>query len=450
MPSPRFSKPKGPGVREAQRLIRTHKNRAWVELALRYGKSFFYQGTLVTCDAQLVEQLLMQRVHTRTRSIVYKKLNQIIPLAPGLLFMDGEPWQRRLEAVMPAFTKARVDTYAGYMHDCIVSYVEQWGASTAIPDLYREIVNLNAEHLFRAGLGLDPQTEHARELGQALIDFKFDLMDPDARLDWFGFSENQLRRFPAFLKAQWRRRRKAGQLRRAVERVSTSEVGSYAQGLNWIHCLRETGFTNEEVTHEVNHLYGAYNALDYAFTGAFYELSRHPQWALLLRNELAEVLGPEGYPTRDTFQALPHTLRFMREVFRCYPVSMGVSRRTGEELRVGELTLPAGQEVLILLHALHHHPDYWDQPDTFDPDRWKEEPRFPYAYVPFLKGPRHCIGRHLAELNFVLVLNAILQRFDIQVHDHEVPLAPYMMPRFERELTCTMARHKEPCPVKMK
>ncbi|GAB3166932.1 hypothetical protein GCM10027291_13490 [Telluribacter humicola] len=425
-------------MQEAQRLIQSHKNGAWTELVQRYGKSFYYQGTLVTCDAQLVEQLLMQRVHTRTRSLVYKKLNQIIPLAPGLLFMDEEPWQRRLQAIMPAFTKARVDTYAGYMHDCIVRYVEQWGTTTTIPDLYCEMVHLNAEHLFRAGLGLDIQTECARELGKALIDYKFDLMDPNARLDWFGFSEKQLWRLPQFVKAQWRRRQKVRQLRKVVETVKVDN--RCAQGLNWLQTLREAGFSNEEVTNEVNHLYGAYNALDYAITGAFYELGKHPEWTVLLRNELSEVLGPEGYPTRDTFQALPHTLRFMKEVFRCYPVSMGVSRRTGEELRVGELTLPAGQEVLVLLHALHHHPDYWDQPDVFNPDRWKEEPRVPYAYVPFLKGPRHCIGRHLAELNFVLVLNVVLQRFDIQVHDREVALAPYMMPRFERELACTFTR----------
>ena len=34
------------------------------------------------------------------------------------------------------------------------------------------------------------------------------------------------------------------------------------------------------------------------------------------------------------------------------------------------VSLPKGTPVVILLQAMHMHPDYWDEPEAFDPGRW--------------------------------------------------------------------------------
>ncbi|WP_020597996.1 cytochrome P450 [Spirosoma panaciterrae] len=434
--------PPGPVVAEAQHLLEQHREKAWVMLTQRYGKSFLYQGNLVTCDPRLVEALLMDRTHTQRRSSVYKYASWMIPIAPGLLFMDGDAWEKRLRAVMPVFTKANVDSYAECMHQQVVQHVTHWSENQPFEDLYALLVNLNSALFLKVGCGLDPDEPGVHELGRALVDFKFHYMDSRTRLDDFGMGKRQFARLPRFVRSHWQRNRKKRQLHAQVQSLVHQRQKGDSRGLNWIHRLQEAGFSVAEIADEVNHLYGAYNALDHVLTGAFYELSQRPALVESLRNELRAVTGERGYPTRDDFRVLPNTIQFMKEVLRVYPATMGVARRFGESMSVDGVTIPKGQETLILLHALHHHPDFWQNPDQFEPSRWQQEPSVPFTYIPFLTGPRKCIGQHLAELNFVIVLNALLQTFSVEISDPSIRLAAFMMPRFERGVAGIWRRRK--------
>src|SRR5688500_8277240 len=135
-------------------------------------------------------------------------------------------------------------------------------------------------------------------------------------------------------------------------------------------------------------MYGAWNAVDYTITAALFELSRHPEWRERVRCELDRVLGERELPERED---LPHLVELgwvMREVLRLYPVAMCIFRRTGAPVELDGDLLPVGQEVGILTYALHRHPDFWEEPDRFDPTRWERspEPPVPFSYVPFLEG----------------------------------------------------------------
>src|SRR5262245_8349287 len=206
----------------------------------------------------------------------------------------------------------------------------------------------------------------------------------------------------------------------------------------WIWLLQEAGFSELEIINTINHLYGAYNASDFSITCALFELSRVPEWAQRLRQEFGSVLGDRPHPVKEDFPRLVNTTCFMKEVFRKYPVAMGVMRRTGEPIEASGELIPAGAEVNILLYALHHHPDSWEDPETFNPSRWRSStmPREPYSYIPFLTGPRQCVGRRLAEINCVIILQARLRHLDIEGLRRSGPITPYLIPRFDRDIPC--------------
>ena len=79
------------------------------------------------------------------------------------------------------------------------------------------------------------------------------------------------------------------------------------------------------------------------------------------------------------------------------------------------VTLTAGMEVIVWLHALHHDPDLWGPTaEEFDPDRFLRETEVPRnGYFPFLDGQRRCAGQHLAVMELTIYLSVFLRNFDL-------------------------------------
>jgi cytochrome P450 len=80
--------------------------------------------------------------------------------------------------------------------------------------------------------------------------------------------------------------------------------------------------------------------------------------------------------------------------------------------------IPAGSTVVFSEYVTHRDPDLWDDPLTFDPERWIEgspthaEPE-PYAYIPFGGGYRRCIGFALATMEIRAAIVEMVRRVDL-------------------------------------
>jgi cytochrome P450 len=149
----------------------------------------------------------------------------------------------------------------------------------------------------------------------------------------------------------------------------------------------------------------------------FYLLSKHPEIQERLRAELAQVLGDRPPVAADVVN-LEYTTKVLYESLRLYPPLWIVSRMPIADDAIGGYAVPAGTSIIISSYLTHRHPDFWDNPEGFDPERFTPEARkarHRYAYIPFGGGPRGCIGFPFAMLEMPLVLARVLQRFRLSL-----------------------------------
>jgi cytochrome P450 len=110
--------------------------------------------------------------------------------------------------------------------------------------------------------------------------------------------------------------------------------------------------------------------------------------------------------------------RVIEESMRLLPPVWGFERQALERDEVLGQPIEKGHIIGVSTWTLHRMPQYWGNPEGFDPDRFlperkKERPRF--AYLPFGAGPRICIGAGFAMLEAKAILAVLLRRFRFEV-----------------------------------
>jgi cytochrome P450 len=154
-----------------------------------------------------------------------------------------------------------------------------------------------------------------------------------------------------------------------------------------------------------------------------YLLSLHPEVEQRLFAELESVLGGR-HPTVEDLNKLPYTQMLIKESMRLYPASWAIPRHAVDEDKIGGYYIPAHSLIWISPYATQRHPDFWEHPEVFDPERFTSEreasrPRF--AYFPFGGGPHICLGSTFSMMEVPLIIATIAQRYRLHlVPGHEV------------------------------
>jgi cytochrome P450 len=133
------------------------------------------------------------------------------------------------------------------------------------------------------------------------------------------------------------------------------------------------------------------------------------------------------FPTLADYSSLTYTRACIDESLRLNPPGWVVSRKNDDADGLQGYEIPANSLLIVSPFVIHRHPDFWADPDTFDPTRFLPENAERLArgsYLPFGTGPRQCIGRDFALFEAVLMLAAIAQRYDVAPGPREPVLEP--------------------------
>ena len=146
-------------------------------------------------------------------------------------------------------------------------------------------------------------------------------------------------------------------------------------------------------------------------------LSEHPEARELIEEECLAVLAGRS-PRLEDLPRLGDTRRVIEETLRLYPPTWLTARSPGEDDSIDGYAIPAGALVLLSPYLTHRHPEVWDDPERFDPDRFmaaRAATRPAFSYFPFGGGPRRCIGSAFATMEMQMIVATVAQHYRLSL-----------------------------------
>ena len=148
-----------------------------------------------------------------------------------------------------------------------------------------------------------------------------------------------------------------------------------------------------------------------------YILAKHPDVQEKIRDEISELKQRAESLDSVAISGMKYLDAVIYEDLRLFPPVLMQSRRCTRDCRVSpEMTVPKGTRVDFPIHASHVNPDFFANPDEFEPERFfkeNEDDIRPYTFRPFGSGSRICLGQRFALAEIKLALVKLLSKYRI-------------------------------------
>ncbi|XP_043723198.1 cytochrome P450 CYP72A219-like [Telopea speciosissima] len=352
----------------------------------------------------------------------------------GLATYDGEKWAKHRRIINPAFHVEKLKRMLSAFYTTSNEMVSKWEKLVASEgscelDVWPELQNLTGDVISRAAFG------SSYEEGKRI----FKLQGEQAELFIQSF---QTAFIPGFSFLPTKRNRRMKEIDREVrtllmgiinKRQKTMKVAE-ANNDDLLGLLLESndteiqenknkknvGMTIEEVIQECKLFYFAgQETTSVLLVWTMVVLSMHSEWQVRAREEVLQVFG-KNKPGFDGLNHLKIVTMILYEVLRLYPPLLFLDRCTYKNIKLGEISLPPGIQVMLPIVLLHHDHEVWgEDAEEFKPERFAEgiskATNNQVSFFPFGWGPRICIGQQFAMTEAKMALAMVLQRFAFEL-----------------------------------
>ncbi|XP_050453532.1 cytochrome P450 4C1-like [Cataglyphis hispanica] len=186
---------------------------------------------------------------------------------------------------------------------------------------------------------------------------------------------------------------------------------------------RDNLLTDLDIREEVDtFMFEGHDTTAMGITFALLLLAEHKDIQERVRVEIDHVMQESGGKlTMTALQNLTYLERCLKETLRLYPSVFLILRNVGEDVKLNSYIIPAGTILHLNIYGVHTDPNFWPNPEVFDPDRFLPERihnRHPYSYLPFSAGPRNCIGQKFGMLEMKAMIASLVHNFYLEPVDY--------------------------------
>lgn len=424
-PPRRPSRAPGPRGLSALRIlpaVATNPLRSFAELQREHGDLFrFDVGPIpvhVLANPDDLKHVLATNNRNYWKGPVFERTRLLF--GNGLVISEGAAWQRQRRIMAPSFQRERIAHLVSIMADEVRKRLPRFerAREDGQPlDVQLQMMAMTLHIVIKAMFSFSIDDEEVEQVASA---FNVVLQHIDLRFLTFFLPEwvplpgrHAARRALATLD---------GVVRRVIEQ-RRREPGQHDDLLEALMQGRdaETGerMTDEQLRDEtVTTFFGGYEATANALAWAWYLLAEHPEVARRVKAEGLEHVPDDAAPSLAGLLALDYTQQVIDESMRLYPAFWISFRTSFEEDTIGGHLIPARAPLVLCHYLAHRHPDFWPDPEVFDPDRFspeRSEQRPRHYLAPFGAGQRMCIGKHFAMLEMKLILAMVIRRYRLEI-----------------------------------
>jgi cytochrome P450 len=361
----------------------------------------------------------------------------------SLLTADGDTWRQQRRRVQPSFKREHTTAFAPMITRRTAEMLDRWAAvagSRQPLDLYTEMTRLAlviiGDVLFGVELWADV-SEMTDAVQTALRVLKTRVAALAPLPLWLPTASN--RRFNGAMRAL---------NARVAAIVEHSRRAGSSAGPSFVARLMDardanTGarMTDAQLHQEIiGMLQQGHDTIGETLAWTWYLLSLHPEVERKLFHEVATVVG-NRMPVVADLERLEYGAMILQESMRLYPPVWVIPRDAIHDDEIGGYRIRAGSTVLLSPYLTHRHPEFWENPEAFVPERFlpeqvKARPR--HAYFPFGGGPRLCMGADMAMMEMLLILAMVVQKYRLHLvagHREEPECILDMVPRYRVRAT---------------
>jgi cytochrome P450 len=387
-----------------------------------------------------VEAMLLTRRERYLKGAAYEQFRRLV--GEGLVTSEGELWRTQRRLIQPSFTRDTLTKLGAGMVAQTDAMLDRWhnpGLDAARSsarigrgepfDVHAELMRLTLEIIGEALFGLAFGADRAAVSTAAFTD----------AMEVIAGRITQIAVPPRWLPTPGNRRLEhaIADLDRVVAAIidTRRKSGDDAKDDLLGALLRARDADGQPIPEQqlrdevITMFLAGHETTAVALTWALWLLSQHPEVLERCVAEVDAVLGDRP-PTAADLPALAYLGQTFHESMRVIPPVWSGARDCVTADELGGLPVEPGDRVINVILLTHMHPEFWDAPARFDPDRFAPAAaakRHKFAYMPFSEGPRKCVGIHFATMEAQLVLARLLQRGRFEVLAGFEPVMDYQL-----------------------